>query len=289
LDKTVYPNYEVVLVDNASSDESVKFVRECYPLITVLENDRDMGFAGAVNRGIRYALDHGAQLIAVFSNDIKVRPDWINLVISRFYSQERIGVIGFHEVRRGRDSEELLQDPVLTSDSVVFQATKFASGPLAIYSAQALGTVGEFDEKYYLYSEENDLHARLRKCGYHVLVSNVPFWHYGEGYSERIPLKRSWLAYRNTIRYALKNEDLQGIIRTLGALANSGCNPFKGRWGTDRQRPYHPLVNFVLFMSACAWNVLHLRETLRLRAAADQIAKSAKVSHKDIEDVWSTK
>lgn len=267
LEATVYKNYRAVLVDNASVDESVAFAGR-FEKVEILRNENDLGFAGAVNRGIEHSLARGGEFIAVFSNDIKVRPDWIDLVINKILREDEIGVIGFSELGRDVVFEGALLHAPLDPAEITYRASKFVSGPLNIYRAKALIDVGGFDESYYLYGEDNDLSLRLSRIGSRILISSVPFWHYRGGYSENIGIQRRWLMHRNTFRYTIKNEPVREIPRTLAAMFYRSIltPPPQARvqlriWGRIRG----VIVNTCLFLAAGAWTVCNLREFLRLR------------------------
>ena len=61
LKSLAYPNFHVVVVDNASSDGSEERLRELHSGLTLLQSGANLGFAGGNNVGLRYALEHGAQ------------------------------------------------------------------------------------------------------------------------------------------------------------------------------------------------------------------------------------
>src|SRR5690554_4452990 len=74
-----YPNLEFVIGDNASTDDSVKFIRDNYPLIRVIENDRNYGFAEGYNRILEQV---EADYFILLNSDVEVKTDWIEPVIS---------------------------------------------------------------------------------------------------------------------------------------------------------------------------------------------------------------
>ena len=69
-----YPNLEVVVVDNASADDTVATVRERFPWATLIVNDDNLGYVGGNNVGIRYALAHGADYVFILNSDTKMTP-----------------------------------------------------------------------------------------------------------------------------------------------------------------------------------------------------------------------
>lgn len=70
-----YPRVLVIVVDNASADDSVKRIRAAFPNVTLIENHENLGYAGGTNVGIRYALDHGAAMCWLLNNDTIAPPE----------------------------------------------------------------------------------------------------------------------------------------------------------------------------------------------------------------------
>ena len=77
LAKVTAPPIQVICVDNGSTDGSVEAVRERHPEAHLIENGRNLGFAGGCNAGIRWALDQGAHWVVLVNNDAVVAPDSI--------------------------------------------------------------------------------------------------------------------------------------------------------------------------------------------------------------------
>lgn len=264
--KTIYPNHRLVLIDDNSEDESIHFVESRFPDIRIIRNKRSKGFAGAVNSGILYSLKQGANAIAVCNNDVKVLPAWLNMVIDLFDKEEKVGLIGFNEILKEKES---LFYEWNAKHRVSYKKVARLPGCLYICSAGAIRNVGLFDEAYFMYGEDNDFFVRMTKAGYSLIQTNLPVWHYGEGSSGKHKLKISWLAYRNALRFALKNENPVKIIRMLLSLMNQGCNPFLSRKINDpnynRLRRYNIAVNFGFILSSCLWNLFKILPTLRAR------------------------
>jgi GT2 family glycosyltransferase len=259
--KTAYKFAGVVLIDNVSSDCSVEFVKTNFPSIHVIVNATDRGFAGSVNIGISYAMSRGASLVAVFSNDIIVRSDWLDWAVAGMEASENTAAIGFEELPRSADADQMRAAPILTAR---IGPTRCPSGALTMYRTSVLKQVGPFDEGYYMYGEETDLYRRIERAGFDLVFCEIPFWHYGEGYSANLGIKRVWLSYRNAIRIAVKNERFWGRSRALIRLLHFGCNPFvseekRNMPAVKRLRDRNPIMNFGLVIAACWWNALHTR------------------------------
>lgn len=86
-----YKNFEVVLVDNASTDNSVRFVAERFPWVKIVKSPQNLGFAGGNNLGFLYA---SGDYIVLLNNDTKVERGWLSNLVNAAYFNERAGVVG---------------------------------------------------------------------------------------------------------------------------------------------------------------------------------------------------
>lgn len=98
----------------------------------------------------------------------------------------------------------------------------------------------------------------------------IPVWHYGEGFSQKKKLMPVWLAYRNAIRFAIKNDSFVRLIRILLSLVNQGCNPLMTRPfdnpSIKRLRRFSPFINIFLILGACLWNLWNILATVKARS-----------------------
>ena len=173
--------HQVILVDNGSTDGSKELVKERYPDIRVIELDRNYGFAGGVNRGIKPALNEGADLIALLNNDAVADPDWLKNLVEAAEKHPEAGIITSKIVRtnglldstgdfysswgfpfpRGRDEEDRGQ---YDSQTEIFGA----SGGASLYRAEMLRQIGLFDEEFFAYYEDVDISFRAQLAGWKV-------------------------------------------------------------------------------------------------------------------------
>lgn len=85
-----YQDYEVILVDNASTDGSVEHVSRNYPNVILVSTDRNTGYAGGINRGLKYAR---GKYIAPLNNDTEVAPGWLSTMVGFLESRADIGAV----------------------------------------------------------------------------------------------------------------------------------------------------------------------------------------------------
>jgi GT2 family glycosyltransferase len=172
----------MIVVDNASSDESVKLMEEDYPQVILIKNKRNLGFAGGVNTGIKYALASSAKYIALLNNDAAADKDWLKNLADFMDSHSSAGIATSKIIDasgknldstgemyslwglpypRGRGEPT---DDKYDNDTWVFGA----SGGASIYRAKMFNEIGLFDKDFFLYYEDVDLSFRAQLAGWKV-------------------------------------------------------------------------------------------------------------------------
>lgn len=189
-----YPNTEVILVDNGSSDGSVESVQHRHPEVTVLAQRENLRFAGGNNEGIRHALGAGAELLLLLNNDTIVGPDFLSFLVQRMSSEPRCGMaapkILYHDdpqriwyaggivsfwtgTLRHRGIREL--------DAGQYDApapTDYATGCCVLVRRSVVDEIGQLDPSFFMYGEDADWCLRARRAGYTVLYEpRARIWH----------------------------------------------------------------------------------------------------------------
>lgn len=214
-----YPNFEVIVVDNGSKDDSVVSIRKRFPEISIVETGRNMGYAGGNNVGIREAVGRGAEYVLVLNNDTVVNPMIVtHLVLAgevlgnvgmlgvKVYSQDdplRIQYAGALEDRE--NARFIYRGTGQLDDGVSYEQiieTPYVYGAAFLVSAKAVADVGLLDERYYLCHEETEWCNRMRKKGYGIyFVPQAIAWHRGKSPSfggKQSPL-RTYFMLRNEL------------------------------------------------------------------------------------------
>lgn len=173
---------DVIVVDNASADASVDIIKSQFPKVTLLENPKNLGFAGGVNTGIRYALDKNYGAVALFNNDAVADTSWLKELMAVLQSDVSIGIVTSKlldiDKKRIDSTGDMYSnwglpfprgrgEPVskkFDTATVVFGA----SGGASVYRAAMLREVGLFDEDFFAYLEDVDLSFRAQLRGWQV-------------------------------------------------------------------------------------------------------------------------
>lgn len=185
-----HKNYEVIIVDNDSSDDSVDRIRCDFPEVTVIETGDNRGFAGGCNRGISRALSNGADFVWLLNNDTIVDAEALQSLVKKAQEDRRIAAVGsaiysMEEPHRlqawggghvnfwlGRSRHFLVPMPD--------DAVDFITGASMLVSRKALESVGLLDEQFFMYWEDADFCLRLRKSKWKLAVAgDSKIWHKG--------------------------------------------------------------------------------------------------------------
>lgn len=202
-----YGNKEAILVDNASTDGSVEHLCACFPDLTVLRNEGNLGVAGGRNRGFREAIRRGADYVLSLDNDTRIDPGLIDALVGVAESDRRIGVVGpktYMDDGSGRMqctggrvtytqnvcSERGRGEPDRGQYDKIGDVDYFPGfGFMA--RREVFEKLSFLDERFFGYGhEDTDFCLRATRLGYRIVyVPQARMWHLGSatigGYSPR--------------------------------------------------------------------------------------------------------
>ena len=180
-----YPNIEVVVVDNHSADNTVDRLRTAFPELTVLVTQRNIGFTGGNNLGIRWGMERGADYFFILNNDATVHPDVLNELVRVAESDAKIGVVGAKNVLMQNPRivwaawADLTFGPMLTRvhgsrkvDGPYYRSVRKVDqvvGNGCMWRRAAIEEIGLLDTDFFGYHEDVDWCYRARKQGWQVV------------------------------------------------------------------------------------------------------------------------
>jgi GT2 family glycosyltransferase len=216
-----YPIYEVIVVDNASSDGTPELIAQKYKTVRLIRNEKNLGFAGGTNVGIRAAK---GEILALFNQDAVADQDWLANMIAGITESPDIGVVGckiYHygqarvlwhagSVIVGSRRQPILRgvheldwgqyDTVEDVEAVV--------GAAMAVRRSVLDRVGLLDDGYFMYLEDTDLCLRVRQAGYRVVyLPQAVAYHHVAGSLGQGTLGTLRFYHRSRIRFLLKHFD----------------------------------------------------------------------------------
>ena len=218
-----YRDFEVIVIENGSTDGSVEHLRSRYPQVRLLEQSTNLGFAPATNLGIEASR---AEFVAFFSNDVYADRDWLERMMEvmerepdaailasrllwaddpeRLYAAGDTYTVGGYPLNVGQGT--LATDPAFAMNREIFCACTAA----ALFRRSALDEVkedwGYFDERYFAHGEDTDLGFRIRLRGWKAMyVADAVARHEGSASSDpgtAVFIRRT---HRNGVMTLVKN------------------------------------------------------------------------------------
>ncbi|RVU21737.1 glycosyltransferase family 2 protein [Methylobacterium oryzihabitans] len=231
----------VVVVDNASTDDSLADLPASRHDLVVLRNRDNLGFGRACNLG---AATGRAPAILFLNPDTRVEPDSLWTALAALDGDMRVGVVG----AQLRDADGSIQRSCArepTAASLLWQALSLdrilpwvfpphfmrewdharsrsvdqVMGAFLMIERRLFDTLGGFDEDFFVYYEDVDLCTRVRTLGFRVRhVAEAPVWHRGQGTTEAVRERRLFYYLRGQIQYALKHHGLPAAAALAGAV-----------------------------------------------------------------------
>lgn len=186
LQKLSYSNFELIVVDNGSTDGSQCHIEESVPGIRVLQTGANLGFGGGCNVGIRLALEEGADYVWLINSDATVAVNALTELVCLADAQPSVGAVG--SVLYEADKPDQIQMwgggkvnlwAGLSRHQVSPASLDFVSGASLLLRREALVQAGLFDDQtFFMYWEDSDLGFRLRRAGWQLAVAeNSRVWH----------------------------------------------------------------------------------------------------------------
>ena len=232
---STYPNCEVIIADNGSTDDSLAFLAENYPELRHIDLRLNHGFAEGYNQALRQV---EAPYYILLNSDIEVTPDWIEPIIELMERDPTVGacqpkILSYHQRERfeyagasggwldafgypfcrGRIFDVMERDTGQYDD---LQEVFWASGAAFFVRGKLFHALGGFDPDYFAHSEEIDLCWRIKRAGYKVMARpRSVVYHVGGGTLSYDTPRKVHLNFRNSLYTLLKNETSARLLWLL--------------------------------------------------------------------------
>ena len=244
--KTDYPNFEIIIADNASDDGTKVWVKKNYPGCRIAELEENFGYAGGNNRAAEIA---DGDILLFLNNDAEVTPKWLQ-PISKAFQNKEVAVIqpkilsvqeknkfeyagaagGFidwlgYPFCRGRIFDTVEIDEGQYDDrTTIF----WASGAAFAIRKSVFHQLSGFDTDFEFHMEEIDLCWRLLKSGYKIIYEpESVIYHLGGGSLSEDSPRKVFYNYRNSLLMLLKNLDRFVAVKILARLIFDGLSGLK--------------------------------------------------------------
>ncbi len=248
-------DFKIVIIDNKSTDDSVKFTRDWFPEIEIVELSQNYGFAEGYNKGLENV---DSSFTVLLNSDVLVTKGWLDPILAMMEKDPTIGaampkVLSLEEknmfeysgacgglidplgypICRGRMFQTCEED---TGQYDNMLEVFWASGAALVVRSEVFKKFGGFDGDYFAHQEEIDFCWRLKNAGYKIMV--VPessIYHLGGGTLSYENPHKVFLNFRNNLTTILKNEKGMNLfwIIPLRLILDGIAGLFfllKGKW-----------------------------------------------------------
>jgi GT2 family glycosyltransferase len=259
VEKSIYKNIEIIVVDNASTDDSPKTIKIKFPRVRLIELDTNIGFAAGNNKGFAFAQ---GKYVVTLNNDVVVEPDWLIQPLEFLETDDLVGIIACRQMNYYNREiidclycyplRSLLFHPMGNGKRYSSRALHTAPGMVigaggasAIYRKELLDIFCGFDERYFSYHEESDLCMRAFLSGWKCIYApSSVVYHRGSFSFNRIKKQFVFYHERNRIWFIYKFYPIGFIfknffwiilmearlIRVLVFKRKTGSGYFTGRY-----------------------------------------------------------
>ncbi|MBU1627559.1 glycosyltransferase family 2 protein [bacterium] len=237
--KSIYDHtekdFEIILVDNGSDDNSVNAIYPLFPQIILIKSNKNLGFAGGCNAGMKKAK---GKYIALLNDDIIATPNWLTEIAKVFDKDEKCGVCqpkllsydnkGYFEYAgssggyidrycypftRGRIFDTIEEDLNQYNDE---KEIFWGAGAALIFKKELIDEIGLFDEDFFAHMEEIDFCFRIHGTGYKIRsVPTSVIYHKTASTLNPNSFTKMFLNHRNSLYLMLKNYPLKALLFNL--------------------------------------------------------------------------
>jgi hypothetical protein len=228
LEKQTYKNFNIILVDNASTDNSLGNISPKKNL-KIVRNKQNLGFANGNNIGIKYAIERGCRYIGLLNYDTEVDPLWLESLTTTLKgdakcaaSQSLILLDKSHLINSNGNALHFLGFSYCGGYKSQFNTNTqeadlvLISGAACLFEASALEKSGLFDGDFFMYHEDVDLSWRLKELGYTLKLQPKSIVYHKYSFSRNT--QKFYLSEKNRLIFIFKNYQTKTLLLLSPAL-----------------------------------------------------------------------
>lgn len=215
-------DFEIIFVDNGSTDNSLALVQKLCPKAIIIHNKTNLGFGAAVNRGIIAA---SRPYVCLLNNDVILAKNWFKLIISSIKKHPKVACFcGTVLNKEGTSTES--QGIQFEWSGKCLQIKKQPAGliwgssaAIVVYKKDIIKKIGLFDENYFAYLEDVDVAFRLHQQHYQtLLIPEAVAYHLGGGTADKMGNFRARQTFKNWYYFIYKNYSPSQIFLHLPSI-----------------------------------------------------------------------
>jgi GT2 family glycosyltransferase len=223
---TSYPEYKITVIDNNSSDSSILYLKKHHPNVSIIENERNLGFAEANNKAIKQT---DSKYVILLNNDTEVRSNWLTPLVDVAEGNKETKIVSPKLIYEDGDPQYTGDKIILRESGVPTVINKLLSkiekqfdfkkeiyrgiGAALLIDRDLFTEIGYLDEEYIYYMEEFDFCLRAKGAGFSIKYTpDTTVVHKSRTTSETDPYFEYYLRRKSRIRFYLLNYTISRLL-----------------------------------------------------------------------------
>jgi GT2 family glycosyltransferase len=278
--KNNYPNFEVVVIDNGSTDGTKEWVEKNYPQVKVLRTDVNLKYSGGFNLGLKYAFsEKKADFVLITNNDVKVDENVIEELVKTAQKDKKIGFVTgkvyYYDQPSILQTVGKYEDPIRWNGEHIGNREKdvgqyeeeseriFADDIYMLVRREVYERVGGYDTMFAFQAEEYDWQARAKKAGFKIYYTpKAKIWHKESATIGKRSAFKAYYDARNPMLVILKHKSPEFFKRYFWYHFKKGV--VKSSLVSLKQlRPWVAFKIWQGFLSGMIWGFSNKKFTIR--------------------------
>jgi GT2 family glycosyltransferase len=217
-----YSNYEIIVIDNNSVDESVEKIKHNFKDVRLIVSESNKGYASGNNLGIKHALENGAEYICILNNDVIVERNFLNILVNELQSDQSLGIVGpciCDYSLRNRIQSFGARINLLTGlaqglykgveyDSLMLKKKEvdYLGGACFVARRSVFEKIGMIPENYFLFFEETEFCLKAKRSGFKLeCIKSSKVYHKGSSTISKFAGLSYYFLNRNRVVFMRRN------------------------------------------------------------------------------------
>ena len=232
LKSSKFNDFQIILIDNESNQKDLNDLKNQFDQVKTFTSEKNLGFTGANNIGINYAIKNQFEYVMLLNNDTEIDKNFINPLLEAFQKYNKLGavqpvIMNFYQNKKvwnagGNLNKFFGYTSVIKKPKYINRKIDWISGCCILIKTVVIKKVGLLDENFFAYYEDVDWSIRIKKAGYDLaVVKSSLIYHHGSKASKNESSEGTlspfvhYLNIRNHIFLLRKNKD---IFNSFGIL-----------------------------------------------------------------------
>lgn len=275
-----YPNFKVIVIDNGSNDGTKEWIEQKYPDVLVLRTEKNLGYSGGFNFGLKYAfLDKDADYVLITNNDVKadsrvitelvkvaITDPMIGFVTGKVYYYDQpdtLQTVGKHEDLVRWNGDHIGNREIDNGQYDQVAERIFADDIFTLVSRKLYLETGGYDTAFRFQAEEYDWQARGKKLGFKIFYTpHAKIWHKDSMTIGKSSAFKAYYDARNPMLVILKHKSYEFFRKYFWQHLKKGV--FRSSLVSLKQlRPKVSLAIWRGFISGMIWGFKHKQFSVR--------------------------